>query len=131
MSNHIINVFTVAIAPPPNFYTDLDFSRGFTWSWKLLGGGGGAIATVKSYFTLILHMRKKTLSNNDLLELDEENLLKAFINMATRRMDLVYIFQCTIYVFTLNFCSVSYEILKYFHFICFRVSIFKTRLRNR
>ncbi len=72
-----------------------------------------------------------TLSNNDLLELDEENLLKAFINMAARRMDLVYIFQCKIYVFTLNFCSVSYETLKYFHFICFRVSIFKTRLRNR
>ncbi len=46
------------------------------------------------------HARKADKSNvilimsieGDLLDLDEENLVKAFINMPPRRMDLVYLF---------------------------------------
>ena len=50
--------------------------------------------------TTMRHARKADKSNvilimsieGDLLDLDEENLVKAFINMPPRRMDLVYLF---------------------------------------
>ena len=67
----------------------------------------------------------------DLLEHDEENLVKTFINIWPQEEWISLDFSIKIHVFTLTSCSVSCEKLKNFHFIYFRVSIFKTRLKNR